>query len=177
MTWLPTTAPGATPLDAVFGLVPDAYERFRELYGSLWDDDALSPAVVELCRLRVATILRCDGELAVRYQDAIDAGCSTEQVESLAAWPTAACFDAVQRAALAFAEQYVLDPHELTDAHFDALHAHFDDRALATLTLAVAMSDALGRFRVALHVAPLPGAGADHPAVVPGPTTSPRSLP
>ncbi len=28
MTWLPETAPGATPLDRVFGLCPAAYERF-----------------------------------------------------------------------------------------------------------------------------------------------------
>ena len=48
-----------------------------------------------------------------------------------------------QRAAVGYAEQYALDPHGLRDSDFDALHAYFTDAQLATLTLAVAMYDAL----------------------------------
>jgi alkylhydroperoxidase family enzyme len=173
MTWLPETVVGSTPLDRVFGLAPDAYARFRELYGTLWSGDALSPAIVELCRLRIAMVQRCEAELTLRYDDAISAGCTEEQVRSLARWPTARSIDDATRAALAFAEQYVLDPHELTDAHFDALHEHFDERAIATLALAVAMSDALGRFRVALGVEAMSPAPFD----AAGPGAAPVSLP
>ena len=42
MTWLAESAPGPTPLDRTFGLRPEAYARFRELYGGLWD-----PAVID----------------------------------------------------------------------------------------------------------------------------------
>ncbi len=56
------------------------------------------------------------------------------------------------RAAVGYAEQYALDPHGLRDSDFDALHEHFTDAQLATLTLAVAMYDALARFTVALEV-------------------------
>ena len=57
-----------------------------------------------------------------------------------------------QRAAVGYAEQYALDPHGLRDSDFEALHEYFADAQLATLTLAVAMYDALARFSVALEV-------------------------
>ncbi len=60
--------------------------------------------------------------------------------------------DDAQHAAVGYAEQYALDPHGLRDSDFDALHEHFTDAQLATLTLAVAMYDALARFTVALEV-------------------------
>jgi hypothetical protein len=129
VSWLPEELTGADlpELDRVFGLRPEAYERFQELYEGLWnrgvDDETL-----ELCRARVESILRLQSD------------------------PSPSDITDAQRACLAYAEQYVLDPHGLRDADFDALHAHFDDAALATLTLAVAMFDALARFSVALEV-------------------------
>jgi alkylhydroperoxidase family enzyme len=174
MTWLPETAPGATtPLDRCFGLRPVAYERFRELYGGLWDPAVVDPRVLELCRLRIATVLGCPGERAIRYDDATAAGVTETDVAALPRWPGAPEFNGVERAAIAFAEQYVMDPHELTDDHFAALHEHLDEPAIATLSLAVAMFDALTRFRVALGVEPV----GPEPTAVPGPGLAPASLP
>ena len=56
------------------------------------------------------------------------------------------------RVAVAYAEQYALDPHGLRDSDFVVLHDHFTDAQLATLTLAVAMFDARARFSRALEV-------------------------
>jgi alkylhydroperoxidase family enzyme len=173
MTWLPETAPGATPLDRTFGLRPAAYDRFKELYGGLWDPAVIDPRVLELCRLRIGTILGSTAERAIRFADAADAGVSERDVAQLPRWPTAAEFTDCERACIAFAEQYVIDPHELTDAHFDALHEHLDAPALATLTLAVAMFDALARFRLALGVEPV----GPEPTLVAGPGILPASLP
>lgn len=165
MTWLRETAPGATPLDRTFGLCPQAYDRFRDLYGALWDPDAIDPTLLELCRLRIATILGSAGDQALRFGDAQAAGLTDDDVTELPRWPDSPRFAGVRRACLAFAEQYVIDPHGLTDAEFDALHEHLDERAIATLTLAVAMFDALGRFRVALEIE----AAGPEPTPVPGP--------
>lgn len=173
MTWLAETAQGATPLDRTFGLRPEAYARFRELYGGLWDPAVLDPRVLELCRLRIATILGCDSERAVRFGDGADAGVHESDVDALPRWPTSSAFTDRERVCIAFAEQYVMDPHELTDDHFEALHRHLDAPALATLTLAVAMFDALGRFRLALGVEPV----GPEPTAVAGPGLAPASLP
>jgi alkylhydroperoxidase family enzyme len=173
MTWLAETAPGDTPLDRTFGLRPVAYDRFRELYGGLWDPSVIDPRVLELCRLRIATVLGCVAERAVRYDDASSAGLTERDVAELPRWPTSDRFSPAERACIEYAEQYVMDPHQLTDAHFEALHAHLDEPALATLSLAVAMFDALTRFRLALDVAPI----GPEPTAFPGPGLVPASLP
>jgi len=173
MTWLHETAPGASPLDRVFGLRPEAYARFRELYGVLWEPDAIDPGLLELCRLRIATILGSPGDRALRFGAATAAGLTEDDVAELPRWPDSPRFAGARRACLAFAEQYVIDPHGLTDADFDALHEHLDERAIATLTLAVAMFDALGRFRVALDVEAL----GPEPTSVCGPSPFAESLP
>jgi alkylhydroperoxidase family enzyme len=173
MTWLAETAPGATPLDRTFGLRPEAYARFRELYGGLWDPAVIDPRILELCRLRIATILGCDGERAVRFEDATAAGVTEADVAALPAWPSSPSFSPAERAAIAYAEQYVMDPKELTDDHFATLHEHLDEPALAALSLAVAMFDALARFRLALGVEPI----GTEPTRVPGPGLTPASLP
>ncbi len=152
MTWLPRTAAGTTPLDRVFGLRPAAYARFRELYDALWSQTALDPVVLELCRLRVATLLGCDGEPAGTP------GLSAARVAALPQWPTSPLFDEAERACLGFAEQYVMDPHGVTDEHFTALQAHLAPAAVATLVLGLAVFEALARFRVALGVEPALGA-------------------
>jgi hypothetical protein len=132
MTWLRTDAPGvapdATPLDRAFGHRPDAYARFRELLDGL-AAGGVDAATLAACRVRIDALLRFEPD------------------------PTGAlALTAAQRAAVGYAEQYALDPHQLRDTDFDALHEHYDDAQLATLTLAVAMYDALARFTAALEI-------------------------
>jgi hypothetical protein len=128
MTWLCEQAAGATALDRVFGLRPDAYARFTELLDAL-PAGGVDESTLDACRARIEALLRFEPD------------------------PTTALdLDDAQRAAVGYAEQYALDPHGLRDTDFDALHAYFTDAQLATLTLAVAMYDALARFSVALEV-------------------------
>ena len=128
MTWLREEAAGATALDRVFGLRPAAYARFTELLDAL-PAGGVDESTLDACRARIDALLRFEPD------------------------PTTALdLDDTQRAAVGYAEQYALDPHSLRDTDFDALHAYFTDAQLATLTLAVAMYDALARFSVALEV-------------------------
>jgi hypothetical protein len=128
MTWLREEAAGATPLDRVFGLRPNAYARFRELLDGL-PDGGVDAAMLDACQSRIQALLRFEPDPTSALE-------LTEQ----------------QRAAVGYAEQYALDPHGLRDSDFEALRAYFTDAQLATLTLAVAMYDALARFSVALEV-------------------------
>jgi alkylhydroperoxidase family enzyme len=146
MTWLPAVAPGASSLARVFGLCPAAYARFRELDVALWDPAVLDPVLLELCQLRVTALIGGHAE---------PRGAATaEQVAALPAWPTSPRFGPVARAALAFAERFVLDPHAVIDDDFAALRAHLDAPAIATLVLGIAVFDATARFTAALGVAP-----------------------
>ena len=153
MTWLPDTAEGDTPLDRVFGLRPDLYDPFRAFYSVFWTDRLLDPVVLELCRLRVAQLLGCESEQRVRYRPARDAGLTEDQVASLPGWPQGPAFTDAQRAALALAEQFVLDPHGIDDEQRDAVIDHFGLPGLVALCEAVALFDGFCRFRIILGVA------------------------
>jgi len=164
VTWLPDAAAGDTPLDRLFGLRPDLYEPFRAFYAVFWTDRLLDPIVLELCRLRVAQVLGCESEERVRYAPARDAGLSEELVARLAGWPDDPVFTDAQRASLAFAEQFVVDPHGLDDEGRDAVIDHLGVSGLVALCEALALFDGFCRFRTILGVEP-PSAVR----VVPGP--------
>jgi hypothetical protein len=128
VTWLRSVAPGATSFERVFGLRPNAYARFAELLDGL-AGGGIDTTTLDACAQRIDALLRFEPDPT-----------------------TVLALTEAQRAAVGYAEQYALDPHGLRDSDFDALHEHFTDAQLATLTLAVAMYDARARFSVALEV-------------------------
>jgi len=143
MSWLPV-AGGGTPERLLATLAPAVAERLGALTDGLRSPDAPGPVVLELCRRRIAMLHRWDpgpapGPVPPAAQSA-----------ALAAWPTSPLFTDVERACLGFAEQFVLDPHGMTDAAFADLRRRLEPRALATLALAVATFDATMRFAVAM---------------------------
>ena len=154
-TWFPaeaTVGDGASGLDRAFGLRPDLYGPFREFYAVFWRDQLVDPVVLELCRLRVAQLLGCASEMDVRYGQATAGGLTETMVDALAQWPTSECFDDAQRAALAFAEQFVIDPQGIRGPVRDELRRHFEVPEVVALTEALALFDGFTRFRLVLGV-------------------------
>jgi len=152
VSWLARAAGTDDDLAGIFGLLPHAHSRFRELFESLWDPRNFDIATLELCRIRIAVLLGCAEEARVRIRDAAEAGLSEAKIEMLSRYATADDFPEVERACIAYVEQYVLDPHGLRDEDFARLRAHLSEPQIATLTLAAAVFDALARFRLALGV-------------------------
>jgi alkylhydroperoxidase family enzyme len=128
VSWLRSTAPGTTPLGQTLGLRPNAYARFCELIDGL-PNGGVEAETLEACAARIDALLQLEPDPT-----------------------TALVLSPAQRAAVAYAEQYALDPHGLRDRDFELLHEHYTDAQLATLTLAVAMYDARARFAKALEV-------------------------
>jgi alkylhydroperoxidase family enzyme len=152
MTWLAKQAEGDAPLDAVYGLLPEAYARHRALVDHIWRPGLIDPVVLELCRLRIAQLVRCDRELATRTPAAAAAGLTESKIAQLARWPSAPDYSAAERAALCFAEMYVIDPGSVTDEMTAAVNEHFTPPEIAVLTTGIAVFDAIARFQVALDV-------------------------
>ncbi len=142
MTWLPV-AGGDTAEWLLARVAPTVAGRLNALTAGLWTAEAPSPTVIALCRRRVAMLHRYEPGPAPGVEP------TAAQCAALAAWPSSLLFDEIERACLAFAEQFVLDPHGMTDADFADLRRHLDPPAIATLTLAVATFDATMRFAVA----------------------------
>ena len=135
---------------AALGLSPTVGDELRRLLDEIWAC-GVSPRVLELCRLRMAQLVGADAELARRHPAAAGA-VDEDDVAALPAWPTSARFDEGERAAIAFAEKYVIDAHSVTDGDCERLNEHYTPVQLAGLTTGLAAFDALARVEVGLGV-------------------------
>lgn len=149
-TWLPAEADGDTPFAKVFGLRPDLYEPYRDFVALFWQRRLVDPVLLELCRLRVAQLLGCESELALRTRPAVEAGLTDGHVAALAQWPTAEGFTESQRAVLALAEQFVIDPSGVDDEMRARVRSHLSSAELVALVEALALFDGFTRFALLL---------------------------
>ena len=137
----------SNPFEAMPDNVSAALEQFA---AQVWEGD-MDPVVLELCRLRVAALLSSATDASQRTPQAVEAGLADKKILSLPMWPTSELFDDAERAALAFTEKYVQDPHGITDQDCQELNSHFTPEAAVNLTLALAVFEATIRSRVVLE--------------------------
>jgi alkylhydroperoxidase family enzyme len=131
MSWVDA----ASTRDELLGMLPAYRDRFDPLYRTLWRLPQIPAPVLELCRLRLAQLHGSVSEWQ-REEVPLSAG----QRDQLRNWPQASEFSEAERACLEFAEIYTMDPGEISDAHADAVKAHYGDDGL------VALVEALGLF-------------------------------
>ncbi len=152
MTWLTATAPGETEFDRVFGLRPGLYEDFRNFFSLFWSLRPIDPIILELCRLRIAQVL--GGDAVPSFDQAVTGASALppEKIAALEDWRQAAVFSDRERACLAFAEKFVLQPHGVTDEDAAAVTAHLSDKEMIAFTEALAVCDGFTRFRIILGI-------------------------
>ncbi|MCP5024876.1 MAG: hypothetical protein GY929_01200, partial [Actinomycetia bacterium] len=112
MSWLVVDAQSR---DDVLALHPALAAAHRRVLDEVWQG-SVDTRILELCRLRTATLLgntRAWDE--PRSPAAIAAGLDESLVADLAQWPTHPGFDAPAKACLGLAEQYIIDVHGITD--------------------------------------------------------------
>jgi alkylhydroperoxidase family enzyme len=153
-SWIPDRGVGDTEFARVFGLRANLFAGFGDFYARLWDPVVLDPVVLELCRLRVAQLLGCEAELAVRSAPAVSGGLGEDAVAELRSWPRAARFDDTTRACLGFAEQFVIDPAGISGADRARVRAAVGWPRLVGLAQGVATFDGFDRFRLVLGIGP-----------------------
>lgn len=124
----------------ILGELPDLAAPFSVLYDSLWQQSRLPAQVLELCRLRLAQLHRCDIELK-RTEIAIPVA----KIASLSHWNTDTDYTEAERACLAFTEVYAMDAQAITDDHADGVKAHFGDAGLVLLVEALGILDGMIR--------------------------------
>lgn len=114
---------------------PAIADALHAAHVAAWD--VVDPVVLELCRLRIAQLLGCDAEIAVRTPAAIAAGLDEATVQQLASWPTSAAFGIRQRACLALCEQSLIDVSQVTSSQTDAVGAELGVQGLADFVSAL----------------------------------------
>jgi alkylhydroperoxidase family enzyme len=137
----PGTATG-TPGDwwTVFALVPDVLKHAVDgfaLYRS--PTRLLDPTLRELGQTRAGWARGSQFVFSQHCKALRDLGATEEQIAAIPSWSTASCFDAAQRAVLAYTDALVYDGGRVADGVFDALHEHLTDEQILELTYITAL--------------------------------------
>ena len=119
----------------VFALVPDVFAHsvagFR-LYRS--PKRRLDPLLRELGQTRAGWLTGSQFVYSQHSKSCRGLGMPDDKIAAIRHWQVADCFDAGERALLAYTD-YLVDQHgRVPDAVFDALHEHFSDEEILEFT-------------------------------------------
>lgn len=151
-----TTDTAPQSWDDVMALAPGSLGALADTARQFWP--LVDPVLLELCRLRMATLLRAAGDLELRSPTACAAGLTEDKIAALPMWPSDPRFTAAERAALCFAEQFVYGGNTVTDEQVTALTEHTSAATTLTLTQALWAFEALQRTCLTFGITPDPDA-------------------
>lgn len=115
----------------------------------------LDRGLLDLVRLRASQINRCAFCIDMHHRDAKAGGDTDERLILLPAWEEVSCYTPRERAALRWTEALTrLGDHGVSDAIFAEARAHFSEKELFHLTLALVVINGWNRFNVAFHIQP-----------------------
>jgi alkylhydroperoxidase family enzyme len=154
MTWLPDLPRGVTDWERVSTLAPDAFAALADVHTTV--RSRVNPVILELCRLRIAMLLRSEADQRLRDPAAVRAGLSEEKVAALADWPTSTQFSPAERACLALAEQFVIDVSGVNDKLVAAVLEHLSSEDCYGLVNALWAFEAQQSLCLALGIEPDP---------------------
>ena len=106
---------------------------------------ATSPRLLELCRVRIAILLGCEAEAEARTPAR---GVSDDVLAAIRSWPTDPRFDPLDRACLAFTEQYVIDVASIDDDTVATVREYLGDVGVANFVNALLVAEQRIRLRL-----------------------------
>lgn len=170
MTWLADVPAAATDWDRLATLCPEPFAALAGLVAAAWEDcDAV---LMELARLRTATLLGNTPELARRSQRARRAGLNEAKIAALPAWPTSALFNTCERACLALTEQFVVDANGVTESLVANVTEHLGPEGCYAFVHGVSVLETFQRACMTLGIETAPG--VDDLAAAAAPTPEAR---
>ncbi len=114
----------------------------------------LEEPLLELVKSRASQINGCAWCLDMHTKDARARGETEQRLYLLPVWRDAPCYSARERAALAWTEAVTrIDTGEVSDSVYTEVRAHFDEKALVDLTLAIIAINGWNRMNVAFRTA------------------------
>lgn len=141
-----TTQPTSLNLDSKLTAAGPTATAFQQMWETLWQQSILPPALLELCRLRLAQLHRAEEELTV-HNAAADLSPAKAAVLLEGDYTRDARFTPAELAVLEFTEVYAQDLSAISDEQAAAVKKHFGDKGLIVLVKALGFID--GRIRMA----------------------------
>lgn len=115
----------------------------------------LEPDLVELVKLRASQINGCAYCIDMHTKDARSRGESEQRLYEVSAWREAPFYSERERAALAWAEAVTLiSKDQVPDEIYESVKAHFSEKELVDLTLAVIAINAWNRLAISFRTPP-----------------------
>jgi AhpD family alkylhydroperoxidase len=131
-------------------IVPDAMQALLALAAST-KKGGVPPRTLDLVHLRVSQINGCSVCVDMHARDLRKSGETDQRLFGVAAWRDAPYFTDAERAALALAEASTRlsdRPDPVPDEIWEEAARHYDEPALATLIVAIAMINVWNRLNV-----------------------------
>jgi len=154
--------PAPTELDQVWGTRPGFYAVFMEDYNrSIARIDA---PLLELCRLRMATLLGSEFELGLRYEAAAAAGLTEAKIDALGGYVKSPLFTERERQCIAFTELFVIQSSSIGDDDVTRVQAVLDAEEFIYFVKALSVMDQFQRSCVAFGIR----LGSELPATLTG---------
>jgi AhpD family alkylhydroperoxidase len=135
-------------------LAPDAVKAMRELEAYVRRSD-IEPNLRELVKIRASQINGCAYCIDMHTKDARAAGESEQRLYALTAWRETPFFSDRERAALAWTEALTLvSESHAPDEVYEEARAHFGEKELVDLTIAITTINAWNRLAVGFRTVP-----------------------
>lgn len=117
--------------------------------GAAIADTSLEHSLLELVKMRASQVNGCAFCLDMHSKDARAAGETEQRIYLLDAWEEADFYSPRERAALAWTEALTLvSQTHAPDAVYEELRAHFSEREIADLTLAIVAINGWNRISI-----------------------------
>jgi hypothetical protein len=156
VTWLDGLPDGETDWDRLAGACPEAFHALAGTLDATAQDT--DPVLLELARLRIAKLLRNQGEFEHRSERAGAAGLSEQKIGELSSWPTSNLFDDRERACLDLTEQFVMDANGVTDEQVARVTGYLGGSGCYAFVEAVSVLETFQRACLTLGIRTWPGA-------------------
>lgn len=138
--------PVSLTLDTKLAAAGEQATAFAAMWNAVWTQDTLPPAILELCRLRLAQLHAAPAELAQRNDKVQIAPAKIDALLN-GDYLLDPQFSDGERAVLELAEIYAQDPAAISDELAHAIKNHFGEAGLVALVKALGFID--GRIRMA----------------------------
>ena len=152
--WLEGLPAGETDWDRFAASWPVPFGALAAVVVAAWDET--DPVLLELCRLRMATLLAYPAEQVRRTARARAAGLDDAKVAELQNWPTSPRFEPRERACLALAEQFVIDANAVTDEQVADVTGHLGAEGCYGFVQALSVVETFQRACLTLGIGSVP---------------------
>lgn len=146
----PGTQTGNTIRDSALGLVPETVEALIELNAQVWRNLLVSPALLEILRLRNARTVNCVFCKAVRYDVARRDGLTEERAGMVSEGYETSALSEREKLAIALADSYLGFPAGVNPELASRLRAELTEAEIATMLVALMTFNIASRTAVSL---------------------------